>query len=88
MIPKNALSQLATCATFFRLGQPLEVTDDLINLLSEVVPLLIGKKSEDEISIEDLVSQILLCQESEDWLGLADYLEFELYELLTSLDEK
>ena len=79
------IKQLKFFSDSFRLGKSLEVIDDLINLLSEIVPQTIGLKSNNAVSIEDIFSKILNCQKSEDWLGLADYLEYELSDFLEDL---
>ena len=81
----SAIKQLKFFSDSFRLGKSLEVTDDLINLLSEIVPQTIGRESNNQVSIEDIFSKILHCQKSEDWLGLADYLEYELSDFLADL---
>ena len=81
----SVIKQLKFFSDSFRLGKSLEVTDDLINLLTEIVPQTIGLKSNNEVSIEDIFSKILHCQKSEDWLGLADYLEYELPDFLVAL---
>ena len=81
----STIKQLKFFSDSFRLGRSLEVTDDLINLLSEIVPQIIGRESNNQVSIEDIFSNILYCQKSEDWLGLADYLEYELSDFLADL---
>lgn len=79
------LQRLKDLAVFFRLGRPLEATDDLINLLTNMMPQVTGKISATPLSIESIFSSILRCQEAEDWLGLADYLEYELSDFLKGL---
>ena len=81
----STIKQLKFFSDSFRLGRSLEITDDLINLLSEIVPQIIGRESNNQVSIEDIFSNILYCQKSEDWLGLADYLEYELSDFLADL---
>ncbi|MDG2474790.1 MAG: hypothetical protein P8M50_05865 [Paracoccaceae bacterium] len=85
MNTKLVIEQLTDFATLLRLGRPLEVIDDLINLLTEIVPQTIGQKSATSYSVEEIFSLILSCQQAEDWLGLADYLEYELSDFLIDL---
>ena len=81
----SAIKQLKFFSDSFRLGKSLEVTDDLINFLAEIVPQTIGRESNNQVTVEDIFSKILHCQKSEDWLGLADYLEYELSDFLADL---
>ena len=87
MNTERVIKKLKNISDLFRLGRPLEVTTDLITLLEEIVIETSGKKSNGFHSIEDIFSLILCCQESEDWLGLADYLEYELSNLLIYLSQ-
>ena len=81
------VEKLKNFADFFRLGRPLEVTDDLINLLEEVMAQNANKTSNNLQVIEEIISLILCCQKAEDWLGLADYLEYELSDFLIHLSQ-
>ena len=79
------IHRLQGFALQFRLGRPLEITEDFVIFLTENIPELVGMKSRSKFSIQEIVSSILKCQEAEDWLGLADYLEYELPEFLNNL---
>jgi len=79
------VEKLKSFADLFRLGRPLEVTDDLIILLEEIITETAAQTSNTVHTIEEMFSLILHCQESEDWLGLADYLEYELSDFLICL---
>lgn len=72
-------------ASFFRLGRPLEVTDDFIKSLGEIMPCIIGKEDNNLRSFTKILSELMACQESEDWLGLADYIEYELIDFLENI---
>ena len=81
------VKKLKNFAGLLRLGRPLEVTTDLINLLEEIMTEAKFKTSNNLHFIEEIFSLILCCQESEDWLGLADYLEYELSDFLVNLSK-
>lgn len=70
--------KLSSYAIFFRLGRPLEVTESLVSLLTEIFSYIEGKNINNGSSIGLIFSLILSCQEAEDWLGLADYIEYDL----------
>ena len=72
------LQELKTLAIYLRLGRPLEVMEDIVELLEDVTLRIKSNKSEDNSPIAVIVASILECQEAEDWLGLADYIEYEL----------
>ena len=83
---KNYIIQrLQTYSNFYRLGRPLEVGEEMVNFLTEILPFLFFLNNNNSASIEELFSGILACQEAEDWLGLADYLEYDLPSFLENL---
>ncbi|MGL4207643.1 MAG: hypothetical protein ACRCRW_16195 [Aeromonadaceae bacterium] len=55
-------------------------------LLSALIPVLSALPPLLQQRCVQISSAILACQERHDWLGLADYLEYELVELLDELD--
>lgn len=69
-------------ASKLRLGKNVEASLELVDLLDDVVSQLIGSAPELQQQIKYVISQILQCQERQDWLGLADYLQYELVHLL------
>ncbi len=81
------VKKLKNFAALLRLGRPLEVTNDLINLLEEIMTEAGVRTSNNLHFIEEIFSSILCCQEAEDWLGLADYLEYELSDFLVHLSK-
>ncbi|WP_144210015.1 hypothetical protein [Shewanella donghaensis] len=65
----------------FRLGKEAEASQmfrQCINLLEQIL-----KYHENAQHISALLPMILEAQEKHDWLGLADYLEYEVPNLLT-----
>ena len=81
----GTIEQLANYAAFFRCGRSLEVNQELANYLSEILAQIVINDGDRLLALQEIVSAILRCQEAEDWLGLADYLEYELPDFLQSL---
>ena len=76
------IENLKRYAAIFRLGRPLEVTEDFIATLGLILPKVKEKEGAKLSEIQVMLNGILACQEREDWLGLADYIEYELIDLL------
>ena len=76
-------SQLTTLAAQFRLGLSLDAALALPPLMKSLLPLLPTLPLAMQQQLPQILSAILACQEREDWLGLADWLEYELLYLLS-----
>ena len=74
-----SIPRVISLAHQFRLGESVAATQILPTLLQDILTTRGGLPSE-------LVAAILQCQEWQDWLGLADYLEYELVQTLNSTD--
>jgi hypothetical protein len=74
--------QACECARLFRLGRDIEAGLKMSALWTDVVPLLNAQTPESAQRWHLLLTLMLARQEAQDWLGLADYLEYELVELL------
>ncbi|MGV8918290.1 MAG: hypothetical protein ACOH2R_10915 [Pseudomonas sp.] len=72
------------CAGLFRLGRDVEAALDMVELVTELMPLFATGPSLKQRQWLELLKSMLKCQEARDGLGLADYLEYELVELLQS----
>ncbi|WKE66727.1 hypothetical protein PVT67_05655 [Gallaecimonas kandeliae] len=70
-----------TQARLFRLGMNTEAALEMVTLLEEIIGL-VSKSGQPQPQLVQVFGEMLRCQERQDWLGLADYLEFELQELL------
>ncbi|MDY7560755.1 hypothetical protein QN382_00115 [Pseudomonas sp. 10B1] len=70
------------CAGLFRLGRDVEAASEMVELFTRLMPLF----SEEPAKVQQkwllLLTVMLAHQEKRDVLGMADYLEFELVELL------
>lgn len=70
------------CAHLFRLGRDVEAALVMVEVFGAVMPLFEGASVPLQQQWQAVLGQILVCQEGQDWLGLADYLEYELVELM------
>lgn len=73
------------CAGLFRLGRDVEAALQMVELFTQLMPLLSKESPEVQQECLRLLTLMLSCQETRDVLGLADYLEYELVELLHGL---
>lgn len=87
MSADGTIEQLSNYAALLRCGRSLEVSQELINFLSEILTHIVVNKGDRLFVFQEIVSAVLRCQEAEDWLGLADYLEYDLPDFLKSLRE-
>lgn len=77
------LTQVARdCAGLFRLGRNVEAALDMVELFTGLMPLFAQGPDALKQQWLRLLQAMLDRQEAQDWLGLADYLEYELVELL------
>lgn len=76
-------SQLTQLAQQFRLGMSLDAAMALPPLMKSLLPLLPSLSPTAQRQLPQIMSAILACQEREDWLGLADWLEYELRHVLS-----
>lgn len=71
------------CAALFRLGRDVEAGLVMIELIDAVHPAFDSKSPAIQQEWALVLGQMFACQEAQNWLALADYLEYELAELLT-----
>lgn len=83
MISAPKLTQSARlCAGLFRLGRNVEAAMDMVELFTSLMPRFAQGPEALQQQWLCLLQAMLDRQEAHDWLGLADYLEYELVELL------
>ncbi|WP_213941432.1 hypothetical protein [Pseudomonas sp. dw_612] len=82
----NALSQCVNecrqCAGLFRLGRDVEAALNMVDVFDEAQRLLLTAPQDVQLKWTQVLIQMLACQERQDWLGLADFMEYELVDLL------
>lgn len=71
------------CAALFRLGRDVEAGLAMIELIGAVQPSFDGAAADFQQQWVSLLGPMLESQKSQNWLALADYLEYELVQLLT-----
>jgi hypothetical protein len=74
---------LQQCAALFRLGRDVEAGLTMIELISPVQVSFEQASKDVQQQWVFLLSLMLDCQEAQNWLALADYLEYELVQLMT-----
>lgn len=80
-LPEHVVEAARECATLFRLGRDIEGALKMVEVIDRSLPLMDGASAERQAEWGRVLSEILACQERQDWLGVADWLEFEFVEL-------
>ena len=71
------------CAALFRLGRDVEAGLAMIELIDAVNPTFDSTPQQLQQQWAFLLGEMFACQETQNWLALADYLKYELVEMLT-----
>lgn len=69
-------------AAAFRLGASLQAGEPLAAFLGKVAQALGKAPSAQKEDLSRILDELLACHKNSDWLGVADYLEFELVDWL------
>ncbi|UBH29516.1 hypothetical protein [Aeromonas enteropelogenes] len=80
-------AQLTALAQRFRLGLSLEAIQTLPALLEQTASESLSWPAQQQQLLPVLIKRILEQQEREDWLALADELEYELVALFEMTDK-
>jgi len=84
----NALShcmkQCRDTAALFRLGRDVEAALSMVDVFENAQRCLASASVETQQQWAQVLTHMFECQERQDWLALADYMEYELVELLES----
>ncbi|MCZ0750718.1 MULTISPECIES: hypothetical protein [Aeromonas] len=80
-------AQLTALAQRFRLGLSLEAIQTLPALLEQTASESLSWPAQQQQLLPVLIKRILEQQEREDWLALADELEYELIALFEMIDK-
>ncbi len=70
-----------------RLGLNVEAGLMLVTYLEQLVAVYPKFPVEQQRQFQSILSAMLVCQERQDWIGLADYLEYELQQLFIELND-
>ncbi len=82
-LPEHVVEEARDCAKLFRLGRDIEGALKMVELIDRSLPLMDGASAERQAEWGRVLSAILACQERQDWLGVADWLEVELVEVVS-----
>lgn len=70
------------CAGLFRLGRDVEAALIMVDVFEGAQQSMQSAGTQTQQTWAQLLTQMLECQERQDWLGLADFMEYELIQLL------
>ena len=82
---EKSIGECRQCAGLFRLGRDVEAALGMVDVFEDAQQLLLSGSADVQQMWAQVLAQMLECQERQDWLGLADYMEYELIELLESV---
>ncbi|MEQ7919540.1 hypothetical protein ABQX22_10115 [Xanthomonas sp. WHRI 1810A] len=71
------ITEARRCAGLFRLGRDIEAALAMVELIDSAMPLVNARPMVEQQGWGQILSAILDCQERQDWIGLADWLEVE-----------
>lgn len=70
------------CAHLFRLGRDVEAALAMVELIEGLMPLFERAQGPVQQQWTALLTQVFACQQGQDWLAMADYIEYEILELM------
>ncbi|AZD28356.1 hypothetical protein [Pseudomonas chlororaphis] len=82
---EGVVARLQQCAQGFRLGRDVEAAMTMVQLMGAIQPLIDTAPQEQRQDWEALLGLMFGCQQGQNWLALADYLQYECVEVLRSL---
>jgi hypothetical protein len=82
---EKIIGECRQCAGLFRLGRDVEAALSMVDVFDGAQQLLLSAPADVQQVWAQILTQMLDCQERQDWLALADYMEFELVDLLESV---
>ncbi|QAX84039.1 hypothetical protein C2E19_09285 [Pseudomonas sp. DTU12.3] len=84
-VMETCIGECRQCAGLFRLGRDVEAALLMVDVFEGAQQLLLSAPTDIQQMWAQLLLQMLDCQERQDWLGMADYMEYELLDLLESI---
>ncbi|MCX4217020.1 MULTISPECIES: hypothetical protein [Pseudomonas] len=79
---QGCIDECRRCAGLFRLGRDVEAALEMVDVFEGAQQLLVSASPDIQQSWAQVLTRMLECQECQDWLGLADFMEYELIGLL------
>ncbi len=74
--------QAKQLALQFRLGKNTQAALDMAMMVSQLISLFPTAEPTNVKQLQQILGQCLACQQRQDWLAIADYLEYELQDFL------
>ncbi|MFF7708611.1 hypothetical protein [Pseudomonas sp. NPDC007930] len=78
----SGIAEAGQCALLFRLGREVEGALRMVALFEQLLPTVQAQAPALLPPLTEQLSDIFSRQQAQDWLGLADSLQYELAELL------
>ncbi|MCR8932430.1 MULTISPECIES: hypothetical protein [unclassified Pseudomonas] len=78
----RCMKQCRDTAALFRLGRDVEAALSMVDVFENAQQCLASASVETQQQWAQVLTQMFECQERQDWLALADYMEYELVDLL------
>lgn len=78
----QCISDCRQCALLFRLGRDVEAALNMVDVFEQSQALLSQMPQAIQQQWAQLLMSMLAAQEAQNWLGLADSMEYELVDLL------
>lgn len=82
---EEIISEVQRCAALFRFGREVEAALSMVELFEGVQATLVRAPADVQQAWAHLLLMMFEAQEREDWLGLADTLQYELIEVLQAV---
>lgn len=79
---QELIDKLINTAHHFRLGQEADGSKKLRECLNIIEPIIETLDADAKSQIFNIIPPMLTAQENQDWLALADFLEYEIPTLL------
>ncbi|WP_260955438.1 hypothetical protein [Pseudomonas citri] len=79
---EGVIDEARGCARLFRLGRDVEAGLAMVALVEAAQPLIERMSGDAQVAWGGLLALMFDDQQAQNWLSLADYLEYELVELL------
>ncbi|MBV4494303.1 hypothetical protein HU715_002940 [Pseudomonas sp. SWRI12] len=80
----EAINDARECARLFRLGRDIEAGLAMVALVESTQPLVERMPGDVTTSWNGLLALMFDDQQAQNWISLADYLEYEWVQLLTA----
>lgn len=85
MMANEINTALKALALKLRQGKHVEACLVMVNLFDGLLPHLANSEIQQKQKFHHYVKEILMAQERQDWLCMADYLEYEMIALLNDI---